>query len=127
MDDRPVQFTTTSSKWRELKQIARDMRQQPTKAENHLWQYLRNRQINGARFRRQHSIGSFVVDFVCISQRLIIEVDGSIHDLEEQQSYDMQRQSFLEEQGFRVIRFTNDQILQDIQLVIESIANDLKA
>lgn len=121
MDEKPKQFTSSSAQWEKLKPLVREMRHQPTPAEDALWQKLRNRQVQGAKFRRQHSIEGFIVDFVCVEHRLIIEVDGSIHEMPDQQSYDEQRQAFLEAQGFRIMRFTNDAVLQSIDAVVEAI------
>ncbi|MBN8595529.1 MAG: endonuclease domain-containing protein [Anaerolineae bacterium] len=94
------------------------MRHQPTPAEDHLWQYLRGRRLNGAKFRRQHAIGPFIVDFVCIEERLIVEVDGLIHEQPDQQDRDGNRQAHLEGLGYRVLRFTNDEVLQSAQAVL---------
>jgi very-short-patch-repair endonuclease len=83
-----------------------------------LWQHIRNRRIGDAKFRRQHAVEGFIIDFVCIEQRLIIEVDGEIHDQPDQQVYDRQRQSLLESCGFCVLRFTNAEVLRAIEAVI---------
>ena len=91
------------------------MRKEPTEAENVLWQRLRGKQL-GARFRRQHAIDRFIVDFYAHEPHVIIEVDGPVH--ETQKEYDAMRQSFLESLGYRVLRFTNEQVLQDIQGVL---------
>ncbi len=125
MDEKPKQFTSSLEQWEKLKPLAREMRHQPTAAENALWQRLRKRQVQGAKFRRQHSIEGFIVDFVCIEHHLIIEVDGGIHEIPEQQIYDEQRQAFLEAHGFSVIRFTNGEVLQSIDAVVEAIGDAL--
>ena len=122
---RPRFYTTTGRKWERLKPFVGEMRRKPTRAEDMLWQRVRNRQVAGAKFRRQQAIGSFIVDFVCIEHRLVIEVDGSIHDLPAQQSYDARRQAYLEDLGYRVVRFTNHDVLQSIESVVESIATKL--
>lgn len=126
MDEKPKQFTSSSAQWEKLKPLVREMRHQPTPAEDALWQKLRNRQVQGAKFRRQHSIEGFIVDFVCVEHRLIIEVDGSIHEMPDQQSYDEQRQAFLEAQGFCIMRFTNDAALQSIDAVVEAINSRIR-
>lgn len=110
--------------WDRLKPLARQMRHEPTPAENALWQRIRNRRVAGAKFRRQYAIERFIVDFVCLEHRLIIEVDGSIH--EQQQEYDAVRQAFLEAQGFRVLRFTNGEVLQALDAVVEVIGEGLQ-
>ena len=95
---------------------ARKMRQEPTKAEQKLWRLLRRKQIDGCKFRRQHPIGRFIVDFYCHEARLIIEVDGDIHAFQE--AYDAARQESLEEQGYRVVRFSNQDVLKNMDGVL---------
>ncbi len=104
---------------------ARRLRQYPTDAEQRLWSRLRQRQIEGARFRRQAPIGPYVVDFVCFGARLVIEVDGGQHA--QQQDRDAQRTTWLEAQGFRVLRFWNHEVLGNIEGVAETIAGALRA
>ena len=87
---------------------ARKMRQEPTKAEQKLWQRLRRKQIGGCKFCRQHQFGRFIVDFYCHEARLIIEVAGDVHAFQEE--YDADRQAALEEQGYRVVRFSNQDV-----------------
>jgi very-short-patch-repair endonuclease len=99
----------------------RETRHNPTPAENILWQALRHNQLLGLHFRRQHAIHPFIVDFVCLSHHLIIEVDGGIHDLPEQARLDHERQSYLESLGFRVLRFRNEAIMSDLQQVLNCI------
>ena len=119
-DDEPTRpYNSSPKQWRKLKGVAQEMRREPTPAEKTLWQHLRNRQLRGERFRRQHTIGPFVVDFVCLNKRLIIEVDGEIH--RQQIDYDEQRQHWLEANEFRVLRFTNEQIIQSIDAVVDAI------
>ena len=100
--DKKVPFHTPPELWRKHKPLARQMRHQPTAAEDKLWQTLR-RQSFGVNFRRQHTIDRFIIDFFCPAARLIVEVDGDIHDYTQEE--DAIRQEFLETQGFRVIRF----------------------
>ncbi len=104
---------------------ARRLRQTPTDAEQRLWSQLRRRQIEGARFRRQAPIGSYVVDFVCFDAKLVIEVDGGQHA--KQQDRDSRRTAWLETQGFRVLRFWNHEVLGNIEGVAEIIAGALRA
>src|SRR5512145_2079431 len=89
--------------WEKLKPIAREMRHEPTPAEDALWQVVRDHKIKGAKFRRQHSVGPFIVDFYCSKAKLVIEVDGSIHQYTQEE--DAVRQEFLESMGLQVIRF----------------------
>ncbi|MCI0505153.1 MAG: endonuclease domain-containing protein [Gammaproteobacteria bacterium] len=90
-----------------------------TEEERLLWQRLRNRQMANSRFRRQHVIGSYIVDFVCLEKHLIVEFDGGQHL--EQQDYDDKRTHFLVTQGFDVIRFWNDEVLKKLNSVLEVI------
>jgi very-short-patch-repair endonuclease len=90
--------------WEKLRPLAREMRHAPTPAEDMLWQHLRRHQL-GMQFRRQHGIGQFIVDFYCRQAKLVIEVDGAIHQYTGEE--DAVRQEFIESLGFRVIRFTN--------------------
>ena len=120
--DKPA-FHAPPELWEKLKPLARQMRRDPTPAEHALWQRVRNRRVGGAKFRRQYAIERFIVDFVCLEHRLIIEVDGDIH--EQQQEYDAVRQAFLEAQGFRVIRFTNAEVMRSPDGVVEIIGEAL--
>ncbi len=99
------------------------MRRQPTIAEAKLWQRLRNNQVVGRKFRRQHTLGQFVVDFYCAEARLIIEVDGPIHD--DRGEEDSVRQQFLEAHGFKVLRFSNDEVNASIGKVLDKIRIEL--
>jgi very-short-patch-repair endonuclease len=108
----------------QLLQAARNMRYEPTPAEKALWDRLRDRQVSGCKFRRQQAIDRFVVDFYCAERKLILEVDGPIHQT--QQAQDVERQGYLETLGLRVIRFTNDEILNDMNGVIERLSKALK-
>lgn len=105
--------------------FARQNRQKQTQAEALLWQYLRNRQINNYKMRRQHPIGNFVVDFYCHELKLVIEVDGGYHLQKEQTDYDQGRSFELEELGIKVLRFKNDEVLNDINAVIMAISKHL--
>jgi very-short-patch-repair endonuclease len=104
---------------------ARSLRNLSTDAERRLWQALRNRQLEGAKFRRQHPIGPYFVDFACIEAALIIEADGSQHA--DQIDYDRQRSVFLSEKGFRILRFWDNEILANTEGVLEAIRTSLIA
>lgn len=106
--------TTNSFNWKHLKPFARENRKYPTEAENILWQELRNKKL-GFKFRRQHAIGGFIADFVCISAMLVIEVDGDYHQTPFFKEFDDCRTSFLKEFGFEVIRFTNEQVVSNLK------------
>lgn len=108
-----------------LKEFAHENRRNPTKEESILWAFLQHRQL-GVRFRRQHIIGQFIVDFCCLSVKLVIEVDGGYHQLPGQQFSDEERAAWLQSQGFTVIRFTNDQILSDPDAVARAIQKEVE-
>jgi len=114
-------WRTSPELWAKLKPKAQAMRSQSSSGEDRLWQELRRNQIEGKHFRRQHPIDRFIVDFYCGDAKLVIEVDGSIHD--DQVEQDAGRQATLEALGFRVLRFTNDEILADLPSVIERITS----
>ena len=100
--------------------FAKENRNNPTEAESLLWFYLSNKQL-GVRFRRQHIIGQYIADFACLEKMLIIELDGGYHSLPEQQISDGQRTANLQERGYRVIRFTNEELFNGIDLVLTKI------
>lgn len=102
---------------------ARSLRQSQTDAEGLLWSLLRSKQLCGLKFRRQHPIGPFFADFACPSRRLVVELDGEYHD--HIQDEDLRRQRYLEGQGWTVIRFTNDDVLDDAEAVTQAIARQL--
>jgi very-short-patch-repair endonuclease len=124
--DEHLQFTSSPEQWGNLKLRAQELRHQPTAAENALWRRIRNRQVGGAKFRRQHTVEGFIVDFVCIEQRLILEVDGEIHNTIDQQAYDREREAILEGHGFSIIRFTNDEVLHSTDSVVARIIETLE-
>ena len=113
---------TDRAVYRDIQERARLMRRNPTPAENILWQRLRQKQVGGFYFRRQHPIGHFIVDFYCAEAKLVIEVDGSVHRQPGHHEYDADRQLFLEHLGVNVIRFDNAQVLQETDAVVEAIA-----
>ena len=102
---------------------ARSLRKSQTESEGLLWSLLRSNQLCGLAFRRQHPIGPFFADFACVSQQVVVELDGDYHD--HIQEADLRRQQFLEDQGWKVIRFANEDILRDAEAVIRSIALQL--
>ena len=104
---------------RRMRLVARELRRNPTAAEDKLWQALRKRQLDGRKFRRQVAIGAFVVDFYCSTERLVVEVDGPIH--ETQQTADRIRQALIESLGIRFVRLTNDMVENRLQAALEII------
>ena len=109
-----------------MKVHAKKMRNQPTEAEKLIWDVLSAKKLDGFKFRRQHVIGSFIADFICLKKSLIIEIDGLIHQLPENKSSDEERTAWLNKQGYRVVRFTNDEILGDLDFVLEKLRAELK-
>lgn len=107
-----------------LKEFARENRAKPTEAEMVLWRELRGSQL-GVPFRRQHIIGEYIADFVSLPAKIIIELDGHYHSLPEQQISDEERTQWLQQHGFKVIRFTNEQILCDIENVLLMIKKNI--
>jgi very-short-patch-repair endonuclease len=102
---------------------ARELRKNMTEAERALWRHLRLRQFDGYKFRRQQPIGRYIVDFVCFEKKLIIEVDGGQHA--EQLAYDIERSAWLEKEGFRILRFWDNQVLKEVESVKEAIVSTL--
>lgn len=103
-----------------MSELARTLRKQATPAEKFLWHRLRNKQLNGLKFRRQHPIGRYVVDFYCAELRLIVEVDGEIH--KNQYDQDQFREDWLKAKGYFVVRFTNQQVINEIESVLRQIS-----
>ncbi len=102
---------------------AQDLRQAMTDAEHKLWYHLRNRRLAGYKFRRQVPIGCYIADFVCLNPKLIVEADGGQHLA--QHHHDKQRSAYLQQQGFAVLRFWNDEILTQTETVLQVIADKL--
>ena len=101
--------------------LAKELRKDETKAEKILWSRLNRNQILGLQFRRQHPINIFIADFYCAKIKLVIEIDGSIHDITEYQEHDRGRSEILNDFGITVIRFTNEQIIEKIDSTVEQI------
>jgi very-short-patch-repair endonuclease len=103
----------------EIEIAARQLRRNMTPAELKLWNALRNRQLDGLKFRPQHPVGPFILDFWCPACKLVVELDGEIHD--KQTDYDEARTQQLQAYGYRVIRFRNEEVLNDLASVLEQI------
>lgn len=104
--------------------FATELRRNATEAERFLWRHVRNRQLFGCEFRRQVPVGPYVADFACLEQSLIVELDGGQHG--ERAVYDAARDAWLKAQGFRVLRFWNDQVFTETGAVLEVIASTLR-
>ena len=105
---------------------ARGLRKNMSEAEHRLWLYVRKKQLDGFRIRRQHPIGPYIADFVCVAENLIIEVDGETHSTEAELTHDNQRTHYLESQSWRVIRYSNEDVFRHIDNVLEDIFAYLK-
>ena len=108
----------------QIKARSRKLRNKQTIAEQKLWRSLRNKQINGNKFRRQFVIGNYIVDFICLNKRLSIEIDGGQHM--DNAAYDLKRDKWLKSQNFKVLRFWNNQIMNEMDAVLEVISESLK-
>lgn len=115
-------------RWQERRhqtsELARGLRQEETRAEEVLWNALRGRQLAGLKFRRQHPVGTLVLDFCCPDYLLAIEVDGSVH--EDSVERDEERTLWLEASGYRVIRFRNEVVLNDLGAVLDRILSTIR-
>ena len=110
-----------------LKEYAKQMRNKPTEAEKLMWDVLSNKQLDGCKFRRQHIIGQFIADFICLKKNLIIEIDGLHHQLPNNKASDDFRTKWLNSEGYRVIRFKNEEVLSNLDEVLNKIKEELKA
>jgi very-short-patch-repair endonuclease len=108
-----------------LLESVRALRERQTPAEEFLWNLLRNRRLLGAKFRRQHQIGPYVCDFYCHQARLIVECDGQVHTDSQQQARDALRDRNLTAEGFTVLRFWNDEVVNHTETVLRRIAEQL--
>ena len=97
---------------------ARELRRRETEAESYLWMKLRNRQLRGFKFRRQHQFGNYFADFYCHEAQLVVECDGSVHETNESWQHDRTRDAYMVSQGLRVLRFTNQEVVRDIEAVL---------
>ena len=119
-------YMTSGDNFHFLEQKAKEMRENMTEAETVLWEALKSKHI-GDKFRRQHIIGNFIADFVCLSKRLVIEVDGGYHTDDTQQGLDEGRAEELKQLGFEVIRFTNEEVLNNLDKVVHQITEKLSS
>ena len=100
---------------------SRDLRQRQTYAENKLWQAIRSGRLDGLKFRRQHPISRYFADFACEKARLVIELDGGVHEDDDQASYDLVRQREIESLGWFVVRFLNDEVVHEFTKVLDAV------
>jgi very-short-patch-repair endonuclease len=116
-------WNAKGSQWEFAMPLASAMRRKPTAAESVLWTELRDRRLCGARFRRQHAIGRYIVDFYCAAHRLVVEVDGEVHA--DRRDLDDERDAYLGLLELRVLRFDNNDVLRDPRAVLARIARAL--
>ena len=124
---RGTSMKTSRPHWRaptDVQVHARALRANLTMPERRLWRYLRAGQLAGAQFRRQHAVGRFVVDFFCAKAKLVVEIDGDSHAT--QRGYDHYRTNWLEGKGYTVLRFTNREVMNQLDAVVGEIAQALK-
>ena len=110
-----------------IMQNAHDLRMDLTEAEKILWEALRNRRLNNCKFRRQHALENYVADFYCHEAKLVIELDGEIHGEQEQKEYDRDRTSVLKQYGLKVMRFKNEEVVNELEVVLDKIKQCLNS
>src|SRR5690606_448533 len=106
---------------KEFQEGRKQLRENLTPAEAFLWSQLKSRQLNNKQFTKQHSIGNYIVDFYCASEKLIIELDGEAHNNPQAQEYDKKRTNYLERQGYKVIRFENKMVFDYLPSILKEI------
>lgn len=109
-----------------LKGYRKELRNNMTKAESYLWKALKRKQLNERKFRRQHSIGNYIVDFYYPSENLIVELDGEVHMNTVNQDYDFKRSVFLKSKGFKLLRFENKVVFENLDMVLDAIRKEFK-
>jgi very-short-patch-repair endonuclease len=111
---------------KELKTLRRELRKNLTPAEARLWKFLQNSQLEGRKFRRQHSIGRYIIDFYCPGEKLAIELEGNVHFNPVNEQYDLARIAFLNSYNIKVVKFENKDVFEKIEIVIELIKSNFK-
>ncbi len=111
---------------RKSRRFTKELRANMTEAEHKLWYFLRKKQLGNCRFRRQHPVGKYITDFACLSEKRIIEVDGATHGDVHEIIYDAERTDFLKSQGWRIVRYGNEDIYKNIEDVLDDIYAHLK-
>lgn len=112
---------------RRLKTVRQELRNNPTQAEAFLWGYLKHSKLEDKKFRRQASISSYIVDFYCPTEKLIVELDGEVHFEEEAKKYDEKRTKYLESLGLKVIRFENQEVIYNLDKVLKEISKHFRS
>ncbi len=109
-----------------LRKFRKELRNNPTKAESMLWKALQKKQLEGRKFRRQHSIDNYIVDFYCPKEKLIVDLDGEIHDNFINKEYDFKRSNYLQAKGFKILRFENYLVFEQLDMVLDAIKMEFK-
>jgi very-short-patch-repair endonuclease len=117
MNKRPFHYNASPK----IFENAKILKHNQTKAEMIMWQVLRGRQLNGMKFRRQHPIGRFIVDFYCHEYKLVIELDGEIHNIDFVKEYDENREVQLQNLGLKILRFKNEEVFDSLEKILETI------
>jgi very-short-patch-repair endonuclease len=107
-----------------LKKFRKKLRKNLTSAEARFWKVMQNSNFEGRKFRRQHSIGNYILDFYCPSEKLAIELDGQVHFNDISREYDYERRLFLEKQGVKVLRFENKRVFEDLEWMLDVIRSN---
>lgn len=110
----------------EFKKRRQDLRNNPTRVETLLWNILKGRRLGGYKFRRQHGVGNYVVDFYCAQKKVSVEADGEVHDSEQSKKNDRNRDVFIEKYGIKILRFANDEIERNIEEIAGKILKTLQ-
>jgi very-short-patch-repair endonuclease len=110
---------------KEMEVYRKQLRNHSTSAEATLWKSLQKRQLEGRKFRRQHSVGYYILDFYCPAEKLAVELDGAGHFTEAGQAYDARRTAYLNDLGIRVVRFENREVFEDLEGVLSKIKDNL--
>ncbi|MCX6351942.1 MAG: endonuclease domain-containing protein [Bacteroidetes bacterium] len=124
--ENPGYITNSQKQWSTVSPFANKNRKDSTEAEDILWQAVRNRQIDGFKFRRQHPIEGYIPDFVCLEKRLVVEIDGGYHYEKDQKELDEARTLHLNSYGYTEIRFSNEEVINDIDGVVRRLGIALK-
>lgn len=109
----------------ELMQRAKILRQEATEAECVFWEAVRGRRCGGLKFRRQHAVGQFILDFWCPEHRLLVELDGGIHDRADVAAHDREREAWIRRYGVRILRFRNEEVLTNLETVLQTILSSI--
>ncbi|WP_084435762.1 endonuclease domain-containing protein [Desulfomicrobium escambiense] len=118
MSEKKVQHQLRENNLPSLRTFRRELRKHLTPAEAKLWAHIKSSQLEGRKFRRQHSVGRYILDFYCPQERLAVELDGEVHSFVSAQERDLERDCFLNTQGIKVLRFENKVVFQDVEAVL---------